>query len=189
MKCKIDDCDGNEWAAGLCSKHYERQRRTGSVSDGPRARASLETRFWRQVAVGKSDECWPWTAKSRVTGYGTISLGGRGTKKELSHRVAWFLTYGALPEIAEHHGAVVRHKCANRLCCNPYHLTIGTQSDNVKDMWANKGAPRGNARLTEAQVDAIKADSRSSRVLAPIYGVSHAHIRSIRNGRTWKPKP
>jgi hypothetical protein len=52
-------------------------------------------------------------------------------------------------------------------------------------MWANKGGPRGNARLTEAQIEAIIKDSRSLRVLAPLYGVSHAHIRSIRQGRCW----
>jgi hypothetical protein len=56
----------------------------------------------------------------------------------------------------------------------------------VKDMWVNKGSPRGNARLTESQIAAIKNDPRSSRKLAPIYGVTDAHIRAIRGGRTWK---
>jgi hypothetical protein len=55
----------------------------------------------------------------------------------------------------------------------------------VADMWVNKSGPRGNARLTESQIASIRADPRSSRVLAPIYGVSDGHIRSIRNGRTW----
>lgn len=184
--CKVNGCGGEVFVAGFCSRHYERQRRTGSVADGPRARASLEERFWRQVLIGGPNECWLWQSKSRVTGYGTIGMGGRGAKKELSHRVAWLLTYGEIPERSGHHGAVVRHKCANRLCCNPSHLKIGTQADNVKDMWANKGAPRGNAKLTDAQIKAIRTDSRSSRKLAPIYGVSDAHIRSIRQGRCWK---
>lgn len=186
MKCAADGCDRDEFAAGFCSRHYERLRVHGSLEIRPRSRGSLSERFWRQVAVGKQDECWPWTAKSRVTGYGTISLGGRGSKKELSHRVAWLLSKGPIPEMVGHHGAVVRHKCANRLCCNPAHLEIGTQADNVKDMWANKRSPRGNAHLSEAQIKAIRSDSRSSRQLAPVYGVSDAHIRSIRQRRAWK---
>jgi hypothetical protein len=56
-------------------------------------------------------------------------------------------------------------------------------------MWVNKGGPRGNARLTESQIAAIKCDPRSSRKLAPLYGVSDAHIRHIRSGRAWKTKP
>lgn len=150
------------------------------------SQASLEERLWRQVAIGGPDECWPWTSKSKTRGYGVLGIGGRGSGKILAHRAAWLVTSGLIPKMVGYHGVVIRHTCNNRLCCNPAHLMVGTQKDNVKDMWANKGGPRGNAKLTEAQIAAIRRDSRSSRVLGPIYGVCDAHIRNIRQGRSWK---
>lgn len=179
--CRVTGCQNGVYAAGLCSKHYNRLRTTGTTDDGPRARRSFSDRFWSQVHRADEDKCWPWVGASLQKGYGYISFGGRDATKLLSHRAAWLLTNGDLPA-----GMVVRHKCHNRLCCNPSHLCLGTQADNVDDMWKNVGGPRGNARLTPKQIAAIKSDPRSSRQLAPIYGVSDAHIRSIRNGRTWK---
>lgn len=185
--CSVDGCKNGVYAAGMCSKHYNRKRTTGTTDDGPKARAGLEERFWKYVDARGKDDCWPWTGSGSL-GYGTIAIGaGKRGKKTLSHRLSWIIHNGPIPENdAEHHGIVVRHKCNNRLCVNPNHLELGTQADNVKDMWVNKSAPRGNARLTESQIASIRADPRSSRQLAPIYGVDHSHIRSIRNGRTWK---
>lgn len=180
-KCSVNNCDVRVYAAGMCSKHYNRQLTTGSVEDGPRARADFKTRFWRKVEKRGPDECWPWTGKARTTGYGSIGTGGRNAPRMLSNRAAWTLSRGPIPD-----GIVVRHKCHNRLCCNPAHLELGTLSDNVADMWARPSeAPRGNARLTEEQVEAIRSDPRPSRKVAPEYGVSDAHIRSIRNRRAW----
>lgn len=30
---------------------------------------------------------------------------------------------------------VIRHRCHNRLCINPDHLTIGSRADNKRDDW------------------------------------------------------
>lgn len=184
MGCLVAGCNGQEYSGGMCSKHYNRLRTTGSTDDGPRARADFPTRFWRQVEQRSEVECWPWTGASRLKGYGYIGVGGRESGKMLSNRAAWTLTHGPIPE-----GQVVRHSCHNRLCCNPAHLQLGTLADNVADMWARPDdTPRGNARLSEAQVEAIRSDPRSSRQIAPEYGVTHAHIRSVRRGRAWKEK-
>ena len=134
MTCTVEGCSGPVWAASMCSRHYNRKLKTGTVEDGPRARASLSDRLWRQVDCRGDDECWLWTAKSVVTGYGVLSSGGRDKPKILAHRAAWEVINGSIPDGEGHHGTVVMHTCDNRLCCNPAHLRLGSQADNVRDM-------------------------------------------------------
>jgi len=184
--CDVLGCDRDTFALGYCSTHYSRLRRNGDTGDGPRSRASLEERLWRQIEKRGPDECWPWLSGVGGHGYGIIGLGGRKAGKDMAHRVVWQLFNGPIPKIGSgYHGGVIRHICNNRLCCNPAHLKLGTQKQNVSDMWKSGPHPKGNARLTEKQVEEIRRDARSSRKLAPIYGVSDAHIRSIRQGRCW----
>ena len=47
----------------------------------------------------------------------------------LAHRWAYTHFYGPIPK-----GMVVMHECDVRLCCNPLHLKLGTQTDNLNDM-------------------------------------------------------
>jgi hypothetical protein len=149
-------------------------------------RASLEERLWRNVDVRSPDECWPWKAGVGGHGYGLIGLGGAKGGKEAAHRVAWKLRNGPIPrEGMGYHGGVIRHKCNNRRCCNPDHLELGTQGQNVSDMWKPGDHARGNARLTTEQVEEIRSDPRSSRQIAPLFGVCDAHIRHVRSGRCW----
>ena len=88
--------------------------------------SSLRIRFWSKVAIqSKTDVCWPWTRGGRGMGYGCI----RVEKKQIdSHRMAYILTHGEIPE-----GMLVLHTCDNRLCCNPDHLQLGTYRDNTVD--------------------------------------------------------
>lgn len=91
--------------------------------------------FWEQIQQGATDECWPWTRSLRNGMHGSTTRNGR---KEWAHRVAYELVYGPIPA-----GMVVRHSCDNGRCCNPTHLLIGTQADNLADM-----RQRGRANMT-----------------------------------------
>lgn len=144
-----------------------------------------ERRFWNKVAVRQESACWLWTA-AIANGYGVFSLKSRNA---IAHRVAWVMMYGDIPE-----GLLVCHHCDNPSCCNPYHLFLGTQSDNMFDcskkgrnpVWSHPEAyPRGErqwkAKLTDAQVLEIRALSQSvgTRELARRYSVSPPTISKI----------
>ena len=83
-------------------------------------------------------DCIEWLWCRSRSGYGQVRHLG---KMEKAHRVAFCMSMG-IP-ISEIKGLVVMHKCDNRGCVNPDHLSLGTQADNILDM-VSKGRQRGN---------------------------------------------
>ena len=85
---------------------------------GPTARPVAE-RFWPKVdKTGGPDACWPWTGcVNRTDGCGWM-WGGPGRPMLRAHRVAWELAHGTITN-----DDIVVKCTANRLCCNPAHMT------------------------------------------------------------------
>jgi len=193
-ECKVAGCGRLHWAAGYCSKHYNRLRTTGTLEDGPKARLPLSVRLWKSIDRRGADECWPWTAKRKTAGYGSIGLGSRSSGSALAHRIVWELIHGPIPKSSDHHGMVVMHTCDNRLCCNPNHLRLGRQSDNVRDMdlkgrrvsAPKLGEKHHNAKLSEADVIAIRNSKASNAELAKRFKVTKENIGYIRARKAWK---
>lgn len=160
----------------------------------------VAARFWSHVQVRGPEECWLWMGAKNPRGYGGFRVGSTtdSTRQYLSaHRVALSLASGV--EAASHE--VVMHRCDNPSCVNPRHLVIGSQSDNVQDaIWKGRWKPHtkprkappkkagesnGNARLTSADVDSIKAAFSAGSTMATIariHGVSRMHISRIIKG-------
>ena len=143
--------------------------------------------FWERVGVGADLDCWPWLRGRDADGYGGVysPIERRQVK---AHRVAWELARGPIPD-----GLGVLHRCDNPPCCNPAHLFVGTQADNMRDA-AAKGRMRGwvyarrNRTLTEASVREIRrraADGERGVSLAAEYGVSPQLISAVVLRHRW----
>lgn len=141
--------------------------------------------------------------RANGSGYGGATMAGvaRG-----AHRIAYTLTYGPIGN------RYVLHHCDNRMCCNPAHLWLGTQRENLADMNAkgrgnheakrHLGSAHGRAKLTEADVLAIRERVGTGVIHDPVtgryirhsnqqelaaeYGVSRGLISQIAVGRIWK---
>ena len=157
----------------------------------PLTGADSARRFWQKVDR-TGDHCWPWTGVRYNTGYGQVKRGGR---TQTTHRLAWTLTYGAIPD-----GLIVCHHCDNPICCRPDHLFLGTHHTNALDRTAKQrgvqavryGAENGMAILTEADVRAIRegrAEGRSYNDLAREFGTSKSNVANIAKRRTWTHVP
>lgn len=103
------------------------------------------TRFWKKVGV-RDGGCWLWRGSCYPNGYGQFAMRterGRGNRMQ-AHRVVWQIVNGVdlPPEIQ------VCHSCDTPRCCNPAHLFLGSQQDNMNDM-----AAKGRAHWQGAERD------------------------------------
>lgn len=139
-------------------------------------------RFWAKVDVRSKDQCWIWVGYVTADGYGQFSIDDRCHH---AHRVAYEIINGLIEE-----DGVVRHDCDTRRCCNPFHMKMGSHSDNVADRVERersaRGEQNGRAKLTEEQVRHIRLTYGSNELLARTYRVSPETIKAVRSGRRWK---
>lgn len=123
-----------------CYRHSAEFRAKVGAANSRRPRRPVAERFWEKVAVGAPDECWEWQASKRSDGRGQFNWQGQ---PESGSRLAWIFTHGPITN-----GLFVLHSCDNPPCCNPAHLWLGTQAENIADMWAKDRHPRcGNKKV------------------------------------------
>jgi hypothetical protein len=138
--------------------------------------------------------CWTWTSRRTKKsqplggepGYGELRIAG---KKRYAHRIAWELSNGPIPN-----GLFVLHRCDYRPCCNPAHLRLGTNFENVRDMHAKgrhaRGERMGSSKLTPVDIQSIRAridiGVATQSELAREFKVSPVTVHAIVHGRTWK---
>jgi hypothetical protein len=98
----------------------------------PKSKSEMHDVFRRiNMHGGDKELCWEWRGAH-----------GKGTRGEYRprvvigqrdyyvHRVVYELYTGYKLLTKD----VIRHQCDNHWCCNPHHMIIGTQADNVRDM-------------------------------------------------------
>jgi hypothetical protein len=132
------------------------------------ATRSLEERFWSKVnkdgpipsghpeyeGIGP---CWVFNGGTANPSLALPMAHKRGPdepKRQLAWRYLWELLNGPIPS-----GMVIRHKCDNGRapvqCVNPDHLEIGTQADNVVDMYRRRTEPKRRifSSMAEAMIE------------------------------------
>lgn len=103
----------------------------------------LEKYFWPRVV--KTDGCWNWTG-AISKGYGNFTYAREGKRKAYStHRLAYRVLMGDPPD-----GMVLDHLCRNRPCCNPAHMELVTNTENLKRGYLARGY--GNPRKRKPHV-------------------------------------
>lgn len=148
--------------------------------DGAWTEARLLSRTIPQS--GPYGTCRLWTGAKTGNGYGSVTL-SQPRRVEPVHRLMFKLVHGE-PD------GLVRHKCGRELCIEPTHLLDGTQLENAADREEHgrtaRGEKNGRAKLTEADVRAIRASGMSQSQLAARYGVSSGLISHVIARRAWR---
>lgn len=141
--------------------------------------------------------CWIFTGAVNGFGYGIVGTGGRGMPTDRVHRITYKHFCGEIPA-----GMFVCHTCDVPSCCNPDHLFLGTNQDNVNDMVKKKrnsqpprnshvvGSVHPGAKLNEQQVELIRdlyaKGGVTQKELAHQYGVARQSISKIVNRKRFK---
>lgn len=159
-----------------------------------------KARFWSRVVKSEDPHgCWDWTGYRRGN-YGRLELNGH---KHGAHKISYVIHFGPVPP-----KKCVLHKCDNPPCCNPKHLRLGTQLQNVEDMFkkgrdhhasgpfskerllaAARGERNAGAKLKEGQVLELRKLHRSGfrpTDLAPQFGISNVQFWNIVSRRCWR---
>ena len=148
----------------------------------PRKKRPVLDRLFDMAIPEPNSGCWLFTGSTNNKGYGQIRCSG---KTHLAHRISFEALNGSAG------GKHILHQCDTPLCVNPEHLWVGTQKDNIIDMWKKKRSPTFGeshpfSRLTDTAVREIKSSSEKGRDLAKRFNASEATISMIRRGHTWK---
>jgi len=125
--------------------------------------------------------CLIWPFGTGKDGYPTLRIGG---KTQRLNRYLCENRHG-LPFAK----AQVAHRCGNRKCINPKHLYWATAKENAADRLAhgteNIGERNGNTNLTVEDVNKIRQDLRTHRLIAVDYDVDRSTISAIKRGDRW----
>ena len=128
--------------------------------------------FMRLIGV-KLNCCWIWPLAKDNLGYGAVYIGKTRWKV---HRLAYTIEYGTIPD-----GLFVCHKCNNPSCCNPEHLYLATNSQNLKDA-ARDGLTAHQWKFSKADCEEMRrlhSSGTSLRSIGRMFRTNHKTVGSI----------
>lgn len=154
--CTIDGCSKPLYATGMCTMHYCRMRRSGTLDARATASAGEGIAWLKDRARHSGDDCLAWPFGSPKNGYGQVRVNGVDMA---ASRYMCLLVHGE-PASADYEAA---HSCGNghHGCCNPRHLSWKTHSENMVGHDASP-AVNGQALFVRCAVDPLDGRLRRS---------------------------
>lgn len=135
-----------------------------------------------EVDTSDPASCWDWPGATQNGGYGHVGAGRRG---EGNIRVAVVVLEDKLGRPLKP-GKIACHTCDRPPCANPGHLYEGTEQTNQQDVIDRGrrkiGGEDPRAKLSHADVVAIREDPRSHREIAAEHEISRSLVSMIRSG-------
>lgn len=142
----------------------------------------------RKVEGPMDTPCWEWQGCKNEKGYGQVTYHG---KRWIAHRLFYYLLTGTHPM-----AMFCCHHCDNPACCNPGHIFLGNNQDNMRDCSRKgrvvipgyKGEDHALAVLSEDQIRTMAAQyvaGTTKTELASQYNTAVTNVCMVLNGHTW----
>ena len=192
--CSVEDCDYPAKTKGMCHAHYCRSRSgrnwSGSIVRRGLRKGILEPWIERSMlqAYGSSTEkCFEWPHGGNRDGYGVVYVQG---KSVLVTRFMAELCLGRRLSSKE----CVCHQCDNPPCCNPWHLFVGTQKDNLADarqkgrLSFHKGEDNFSSKVNKRDVLQIRRRRNNGETYSSLgrrFNLSVNGVKKICLRKTW----
>lgn len=199
--CSIHGCNRGSEYRKYCPKHRYRIEKHGDPNTSLYDRdLSPKQRILKHIIKTKcpnpsslkihntkNSKCWVWSRGTDVGGYGKFKI---NCKQHKTHRMSYQIFVGEIPK-----GKFVLHKCDNPPCCNPKHLFIGSQADNVKDRdnknrgYDRRGEKHPQSKLTEEDIREIRRLYSTGyyyqKDLGKAFGITQAIVSKIHKRQIW----
>jgi hypothetical protein len=161
-----------------------------------RSKTTVAIRFWSHVVRCTHEEqcpycCWEWQGSHLPSGHGLFGVKVDGTWTHIiASRQAWIL----INERPMPQALYSCHHCDNPPCCNPWHLFVGTQRDNMQDARRKgrvqrcAGESSSVARLNNAAIALIWSmhkEGIGAVATAKHLQVSTGAVQAVLEYRTW----
>ena len=111
-----------------------------------------------KVVPEPNSGCWLWLGSTTGdNGYGILTKNGR---RQLAHRQVYREVFGGFDETL-----FVCHKCNVKPCCNPHHLYLATNSQNIADAYRDGLIKHANSKKPDCPLchSPFQIDCRGQR--------------------------
>lgn len=162
------------------------------TSTAPEEITRLKCRLAKNYKIDQVSGCWLWQ-KGISNKYGMT----KWKKKDWrAHRLMKLLASNLKLQTKNAEGVVLvlRHKCTNKHCCNPDHLELGTEEENMADRIRDgtdlAGANHPKSSIDEKTAEAIMRSNYKNGTETKVqrgkrFGCSEHVISQIDCGKTW----